>query len=101
MRRSFLLLAALAAAAALTAGFASSAGAYGGGASHDTWQIGFVLHRHNPAAALFPKPGEGPPELWGVLGWGEVDRFSAGGITGGGQGTGGGHRRGRAGAGDA
>jgi len=40
MRRLVVMVAALAGAAALAAGFTSSAGAYGGGASHDTWQIG-------------------------------------------------------------
>ena len=48
MRRSFVMVAALAAAVALAAGFASSAGAYGGGASHDTWQVGISGNWQQP-----------------------------------------------------
>jgi hypothetical protein len=66
MRRCFLMLAALAAAAALTAGFASSAGAYGGGASHDMWQVGLSFNCNNPAIC-----GD---ELGGFWGWVEFDR---------------------------
>ena len=47
--RSLVLVAALAAAVALAAGFASSAGAYGGGASHDTWQVGISGNCDNPS----------------------------------------------------
>ena len=70
MRRSFLMLAALAAAAALAAGFVSSAGAYGGGASHDMWQIGFSFNCNNPA---FCSEGTG-----GDWGWIEFDRSADG-----------------------
>ena len=66
MRRWFLMLAALAAAAALSAGFASSAGAYGGGASHDMWQIGISGNCNNASFC-----GE---ELGGFWGWVEFDR---------------------------
>jgi hypothetical protein len=66
MRRCSLMLAALAAAAALTAGFASSAGAYGGGASHDMWQVGLSFNCNNPAIC-----GD---ELGGFWGWVEFDR---------------------------
>src|SRR2546429_7963666 len=99
MRRSIVMVAALAAAAALAAGFASSAGAYGGGASHDTWQIGLSLNCKNPAAAVFQKPGTGPPELGGFWGRGGVGRLGRGGVTGGGQGEGRGPGRGLAGVG--
>jgi hypothetical protein len=74
MRRLFLMLAALAAAAVLVAGFASSAGAYGGGASHDMWQIGISGNCNNPSFC-----GD---ELGGFWGWVEFDRFADGTITG-------------------
>src|SRR5256885_16529082 len=97
MRRSFLMLAALAAATALAAGFASSAGAYGAGASHDTWQIGISGNCNNPTSSFCQNPETGSPELGGFWGRVEVDRFAAGTITGEEQGTGCGHglRRGR------
>src|SRR5438876_8254293 len=83
MRRSVLMLATLAAATALAAGFASSAGAYGGGASHDMWQIGISGNCNNPSFC-----GE---ELGGFWGWVEFDRFADGTITGDEQVTGCGH----------
>jgi hypothetical protein len=73
-RRSIVMVAALAAAVALAAGFASSAGAYGGGASHDTWQVGFSGNCNNPSFC-----GD---ELGGFWGWVEFDRFADGTITG-------------------
>jgi hypothetical protein len=66
MRRSIMTLATIAAAAALAAGFASSASAYGGGASHDTWQVGLSFNCNNPAYC-----GD---ELGGFWGWVEFDR---------------------------
>src|SRR5436309_11452945 len=83
MRRSVVMLAALAAATALAAGFASSAGAYGGGASHDMWQIGISGNCNNPSFC-----GD---ELGGFWGWVEFDRFADGTITGDAQETGCGH----------
>jgi hypothetical protein len=74
MRPSIVVLAAFVAAAALAAGFASSAGAYGGGASHDTWQIGISGNCNNPSFC-----GD---ELGGFWGWIEFDRFADGTITG-------------------
>ncbi len=59
MRRSVLL----AAATALAAGLASSAGAYGGGASHDTWQIGISGNCNNPTSSFCQNPETGLPEL--------------------------------------
>src|SRR5256885_17059337 len=91
MRRSFLMLAALAAATALAAGFASSASAYGGGASHDTWQIGISGNCNNPASSFCQNPETGSPELGGFWGWIEFDRFADGTITGDEQVTGCGH----------
>src|SRR5881409_1103526 len=66
MRRSIVVLAAFVAAAALAAGFASSVGAYGGGASHDMWQIGISGNCNNPSFC-----GD---ELGGFWGWVEFDR---------------------------
>src|SRR5256886_10580052 len=82
MRRSVVMVAALAAAATLAAGFASSAGAYGGGASHDTWQIGISGNCNNPASSFCQNPETGSPELGGFWGWVEFDRFADGTITG-------------------
>jgi hypothetical protein len=71
LRRSVLLVAALAAAAVLAVGFASPAGAYGGGASHDTWQVGFSMNCNNPSlCADFGTGGD-----WG---WFEFDRSADG-----------------------
>jgi len=49
MRRLVIVIAVLGAAAALAAGFASPAGAYGGGASHNTWQIGLSMNCDSPS----------------------------------------------------
>lgn len=67
MRRLVLMLAALAAATALAAGFASSAGAYGGGAGHDMWQAGVSFNCNNPSFC-----GD---ELGGFWGWGRIRPF--------------------------
>ena len=83
LRRSVLMLAALAAAAVLAVGFASPAGAYGGGAGHDTWQVGISGNCNNPSFC-----GD---ELGGFWGWIEFDRFANGTITGDAQLTGCGH----------
>jgi hypothetical protein len=74
MRRFTVLFAALVAATALAAGFASSAGAYGGGASHDMWQVGLSFNCNNPSFC-----GD---ELGGFWGWAEFDRYANGSITG-------------------
>jgi hypothetical protein len=71
MRRSIGVLAAVVAAAALAAGFASSAGAYGGGASHDMWQIGFSFNCNNPSFCSDDGTG-------GDWGWVEFDRSADG-----------------------
>jgi len=71
MRRWFLMLAALGAAAALTAAFASSASAYGGGASHDMWQIGLSSNCNNRDFCS-------ADELGGFWGWAEFDRSADG-----------------------
>ncbi len=67
MKRALLLVAALVAAVALAAGLASSAGAYGGGAGHDMWQVGLSFNCNNPAVC-------GEDELGGFWGWAEFDR---------------------------
>jgi hypothetical protein len=84
LRRSMLVVASLAAAATLVVGIAASpAGAYGGGAAHDTWQIGISGNCNNPSYC-----GD---ELGGFWGWIEFDRFANGTITGDAQTTGCGH----------
>jgi hypothetical protein len=91
MRRSVVLVAALIAAAALAAGFAGSAGAYGGGASHDTWQIGLSFNCDSPTLCA---GGQG-----GFWGWVELDRWANGSITGDIKGADCGHTTGGGGAG--
>jgi hypothetical protein len=70
IRRSLVTFAALASAAALAAGFASSASAYGGGAGHDMWQVGLSFNCNNPDFC-----GE---ETGGFWGWAEFDRSADG-----------------------
>jgi hypothetical protein len=70
MRRLILMVAALAAAALLGVGVASPAGAYGGGANHDMWQIGLSFNCNNPSIC-----GD---ELGGDWGWAEFDRSADG-----------------------
>jgi hypothetical protein len=91
MRRFLLALAAAAAAAALAATFASSASAYGGGASHDTWQVGLSFNCNNPSFC--------GSDLGGFWGWVEFDRAADGTITGDAQLTGCGHSVGGGGPG--
>jgi hypothetical protein len=67
MRRSFLTFAVLAATAVLAAGLAGSAGAYGGGASHDMWQVGISFNCNNPSVC-------GDDDLGGFWAWAEFDR---------------------------
>ena len=93
LRRSILLLAGLAAAAVLAVGTASPAGAYGGGAGHDTWQVGISGNCNNPSFC-----GD---ELGGFWGWIEFDRFADGSITGDAQVTGCHHFLGGGGSGGA
>jgi hypothetical protein len=93
MRRFTALIVALVATAALAAGFASSAGAYGGGATHDTWQVGMSFNCDNPSFC--------GSDLGGFWGWVEFDRFANGSITGDAQLTGCGHTVGGGGPGSA
>jgi hypothetical protein len=91
MRRSVVLVAALIAAAALAAAFAGSAGAYGGGATHDTWQIGLSFNCDSPTLCA---GGQG-----GFWGWVELDRWADDSITGDIKGADCGHTTGGGGAG--
>jgi hypothetical protein len=93
MRRLLSVLVALVAAAVLAAGLASSAGAYGGGASHDMWQAGLSFNCNNPSFC-----GD---ELGGFWGWAEFDRWADGSITGDAQFAGCGHTTGGGGPGSA
>jgi hypothetical protein len=72
MRRLILLAAALAAATMLGVGYASPAGAYGGGAGHDMWQVGISENCNNPS---FCNPSGGTGGFWG---WVEFDRSADG-----------------------
>jgi hypothetical protein len=101
MRRWFLILAVFTAAAALAGGVASSAKAYGGGASHDTWQVGLSFNCTNPLSSFCQNPETGLPELGGFWGWVEFDRWANGAITGDAQLTGCGHTTGGGGPGSA
>jgi hypothetical protein len=85
------LVAALIAAVSVSAGFATSAGAYGGGAAHDTWQVGLSFNCDSPTLCA---GGQG-----GFWGWVELDRWSDGSITGDIKGAGCGHTTGGGGAG--
>jgi hypothetical protein len=69
MRRLILMVAAFAAAALLAVGVASPAGAYGGGAGHDMWQVGISFNCNNPSICNTPDSGTG-----GFWGWAEFDR---------------------------
>ena len=60
MRKFFCGIAALGAVAALAAIFVASAGAYGGGATHDTWQVGLSFNCDNPSSPMCQGP-QGQP----------------------------------------
>lgn len=92
-RRFTVFVAAIAIATALTAGLASSAGAYGGGSSHDTWQVGVSFNCDNPSFC--------GNDLGGFWGWFEFDRAADGTITGDAQLAGCGHSVGGGGPGSA
>jgi len=70
MRRSIVATAALVAFAVVAAIAPSAAGAYGGGASHDMWQIGISENCNSPTIC-----GD---ELGGFWGWAEFDRSADG-----------------------
>jgi hypothetical protein len=89
MRKIAVTIAALGATLVL----AASAGAYGGGSSHDTWQVGLSFNCDNPSFC--------GNDLGGFWGWVEFDRWSDGSITGDAQLTGCGHSVGGGGPGSA
>jgi hypothetical protein len=68
------LLVFAAAAAAAVLAFAAPAGAYGGGASHDMWQVGLSFNCNNPSLCN-SAPFEGTGGFWG---WVEFDRSADG-----------------------
>lgn len=96
MRRLVTTVAVVAAAAAIAAGFATSAWAYGGGATHNTWQIAISSNCDNPSLSLDPT---GAPSEGGFWGWVEFDQWSNGSIAGDAELTFCGHTTGGGGAG--
>ncbi len=70
MRRLRLLAAAMAAVAALLTASVAPAGAYGGGATHDMWQVGISFNCNNPDFC--------GANLGGFWGWVEFDRSADG-----------------------
>ena len=75
-RRTVALLAIVAASTAVTLISASSAGAYGEGATHDMWQIGFSINCVGQADPTRCPGGIGA--LGGSWGWIEFDRSADG-----------------------
>jgi hypothetical protein len=73
MRRLRVLVASLAVAAALVGVMVSPVGAYGGGASHDMWQVGLSFNCNNPDLC--------DGQLGGFWGWVEFDRSADGTVT--------------------
>jgi len=66
MRRVLMVLGGLVAALVAVGMSASPAGAYGGGAPHDMWQVGLSFNCNNPDFC--------GPDLGGFWGWVEFDR---------------------------
>ena len=73
MRRLRVLITSLAVSTALLVGNAGTAGAYGGGADHDMWQVGISFNCNNPEFC-----GD---ILGGFWGWAELDRSADGTVT--------------------
>jgi hypothetical protein len=73
MRRVRLLVASLAVSMSLLFGTAATAGAYGGGADHDMWQVGVSFNCNNPDFC--------GPSLGGFWAWLEFDRSVDGTVT--------------------
>src|SRR6266516_2634176 len=75
MRRLIVLVSLVATMAlAAVAWTALPAGAYGGGADHDMWQVGLSFNCNNPSICNTPEFG-GTGGLWG---WAEFDRSADG-----------------------
>jgi hypothetical protein len=66
MRRLRVLVASIGMSLALAGVLAAPAGAYGGGADHDMWQVGLSFNCNNPDIC--------GPNLGGFWGWAEFDR---------------------------
>jgi hypothetical protein len=73
MRAFLRLVAPCVAAAALTVALVTPVGAYGGGASHDMWQIGLSFNCNNTDFC--------GAQLGGAWGWVEFDRSADGTVT--------------------
>jgi hypothetical protein len=73
MRAVLRFIAPLVTAAALTAALITPVGAYGGGASHDMWQVGLSFNCNNPDIC--------GAQLGGFWGWVEFDRSADGTVT--------------------
>ena len=73
MRGSVRLIAPLVAAAALAVALVTPVGAYGGGATHDMWQVGISFNCNNPDIC--------GAQLGGFWGWIEFDRSADGTLT--------------------
>ena len=73
MRRLRVLVASIAMSLALAGVLAAPAGAYGGGADHDMWQVGISFNCNNPDIC--------GPALGGFWGWAEFDRSADGLVT--------------------
>jgi len=73
MRGSVRLIAPLLATVALTVALATPVGAYGGGATHDMWQVGISFNCNNPDFC--------GAQLGGFWGWAEFDRSADGTLT--------------------
>src|SRR5262245_58701707 len=101
MRRLVTGVTVLVAAAAVAAGFAASAGAYGSGASHNTWQVAMSSNCDNSTSPICLDPESGLPALGGFWGLGGVEPWAGGSVTGIAQVTGCGHTTGGGGPGSA
>jgi hypothetical protein len=74
MRRLILTMSMIAAMALAAVAWSAPAGAYGGGADHDMWQIGISFNCDNPSICNTPEIG-GTGGFWG---WAELDRSADG-----------------------
>lgn len=73
MRRLIVLVSAVATMVLTAFAMAAPAGAYGGGAAHDMWQVGISVNCNNPDVC--------GAELGGFWGWAEFDRSADGSQT--------------------
>jgi hypothetical protein len=73
MRRLILTVSLIATMAVAAVAWTAPAGAYGGGANHDMWQVGLSFNCNNPSICTGPDMGTG-----GFWGWAELDRSADG-----------------------